>query len=266
MMTPFDFMLSDREYFEDFVTRATYHSNAIEGSTLSYAETYAILWNDNSLKIRATARELYEAINLKYALNVSMDDREPELRESLIKRIASQINRNINELDSYRRVQVFIRGAEHVPPAAARVPQAMMELVYSYNQAIRSGEDPLRREAEFHIRFERIHPFEDGNGRTGRVLLQRGCMLSGLEPPVITVDCRADYMSLIASQDVDGLRGLFSELCASERDRIEIFREAQREREEAPGRNVSLRESSFARERYCASPDKGVDKDGCKDR
>ena len=262
MSTPFDYMMSDRDYFEDFVTRSTYHSNAIEGSTLSYAETYAILWNDNSLKIRATARELYEAINLKYALYFAMGDRDPELRESLIKQVASQINKNINELDSYRRVPVFIRGAEHVPPAAARVPQAMMELVYAYNQAVRSGEDPLRREAEFHIRFERIHPFEDGNGRTGRVLLQRGCMLSGLEPPVITVDSRADYMDLIASQDVDGLKGLLSELCESERERMEIFREAQQERDVQQGQNTPLYELTPSREQCVGRPNLD-DEDPC---
>lgn len=63
------FMREHRTYFEDFVTRSTYHSNAIEGNTLSYAETYAILFNDNSMKVTATARELYEAINHKYALS-----------------------------------------------------------------------------------------------------------------------------------------------------------------------------------------------------
>lgn len=63
------FMREHRIYFEDFVTRGTYHSNAIEGNTLSYAETYAILFNDNSMKVTATARELYEAINHKYALS-----------------------------------------------------------------------------------------------------------------------------------------------------------------------------------------------------
>lgn len=63
------FMREHRTYFEDFVTRGTYHSNAIEGNTLSYAETYAILFNDNSMKVTATARELYEAINHKYVLS-----------------------------------------------------------------------------------------------------------------------------------------------------------------------------------------------------
>lgn len=66
-MDVLQFMRDHQAYFEDYVTRSTYHSNAIEGSTLSFAETYAILWNDNTLKVTATARELYEAINHKYA-------------------------------------------------------------------------------------------------------------------------------------------------------------------------------------------------------
>ena len=50
-MNLLDFLSQSKEYLKDFITRSTYHSNAIEGSTLNYAETYAILYNDNSFKI-----------------------------------------------------------------------------------------------------------------------------------------------------------------------------------------------------------------------
>jgi len=50
-MTILEFILNNKDYLEDLITRSTYHSNAIEGSTLTYAETYAILYNDNSFKI-----------------------------------------------------------------------------------------------------------------------------------------------------------------------------------------------------------------------
>lgn len=224
------------EYFEDFVTRSTFHSNAIEGNTLTLPETYAILWNDNSIEVRVTARELYEAINLKRALTSAMKDREPELRETLIERISTQIGRNISELDDYRRVQVMIRGAEHMPPPPALVRQMMMELVYDYNNDVRSGREPLAREADFHIRFERSHPFEDGNGRTGRVLLERGMLLSGLASAAITRGRRADYLvlladlTLLAERDVDGLAALLAELSRLEERRIEAFRAAAQPR------------------------------------
>ena len=105
------FMRGNRAYFEDFMTRSTYHSNAIEGSTLSYAETYAILWNDNSLQVTATARELYEAINHKYALSLALEEMQVTLSERLVKRIAQAINKNINEIGGYRTISVLIRGA-----------------------------------------------------------------------------------------------------------------------------------------------------------
>ena len=172
------FMRGNRAYFEDFITRSTYHSNAIEGSTLSYAETYAILWNDNSLQVTATARELYEAINHKYALSLALEEMQVPLSERLVKRIAQAINKNINEIGGYRTISVLIRGAEHLPPKPNQVNQLMMQLVHEYNHA--DDVDPYLREARFHIRFERIHPFEDGNGRTGRILVNRGLLQAGL--------------------------------------------------------------------------------------
>lgn len=113
-MDALQFMRDHQTYFEDYVTRSTYHSNAIEGSTLSYAETYAILWNDNSLKVTTTARELYEAINHKYALAAAVERMEDSLSERLIKAIARNINRNISDIDDYRHGRVVIRGAEHL--------------------------------------------------------------------------------------------------------------------------------------------------------
>lgn len=217
------FMKQHQDYFEDFITRSTYHSNAIEGSTLSMAETYAVLWNDDSMVIKATSRELYDAINYKYALSLALEDRSLELRESLVKSVGKQVNANLSDISGYRTTRVMIRGAEHMPPSPQAVVQLMMELVYAYNLDVRSGRDPFDREAEFHIRFERIHPFEDGNGRTGRILLNRGLIASGLPPAVITKEVRAEYMELIANQDVPGMTRMLAALSASEQARIEAF-------------------------------------------
>ncbi|RDB68498.1 Fic family protein [Eggerthella sinensis] len=220
------FMHDNRDYFEDFITRSTYHSNAIEGSTLSYAETYAILWNDNSLRVTATARELYEAINHKYALDVALGNLEDPLSERLIEDVAQAINKNINEIGGYRTVSVLIRGAEHIPPRPNQINQLMMQLVYERNHD--DAVDPFDREARFHIRFERIHPFEDGNGRTGRILVNRGLVKEGLAPVVVPFELRAAYLELLAQGDAEGLAAMFRDLSAKEEERIVRFAEAAR--------------------------------------
>lgn len=99
----------------------------------------------------------------------------------------------------------------------------MMELVYAYNLDIRDGRYAFAREADFHIRFERIHPFEGSNGRTGRVLLERGLMLSGYAPAVISKDARAEYLELIATRDVDGLAQILQDAFEQEQAHIDAF-------------------------------------------
>mgnify|MGYP000202308543 CR=1 FL=1 len=223
-MDALQFTRDHQAYFEDYVTRSTYHSNAIEGSTLSFAETYAILWNDNTMKVTATARELYEAINHKYALATASENMDDPLSERLVKAIARDINRNISGIDDYRHGQVIIRGAEHLPPAANQVNQLMMQLVYEYNHD--DDVDPYLREARFHIRFERIHPFEDGNGRTGRILVNRGLLQAGLAPVVVPFERRAEYLAMLAGGDPDGLAEMFRSLSHDEEERIALFAEA----------------------------------------
>ena len=166
-----EFVLSNKDYLEDLITRSTYHSNAIEGSTLTYAETYAILYNDNSFKIEGKEpREIYEAINHKKALELVFKNLQnnEEFDERFIKKLNETINRDIKDTEGYRTVQVFIQGSEHIPPEPEKVPNLMMYYIYNYNH---DEQDIFTKIAKYHIDFERIHPFEDGNGRTGRLLI-----------------------------------------------------------------------------------------------
>lgn len=222
-----EFIRANQGYFEDFVTRSIYHSNRIEGSTLSYAETYAIVFNDNSFKVNAAPREIYEAINLKYALAHMMDRCSEPLTQDLIKQIGILINKNINEIDGYRRVPVMIRGAEYVPPAPGMLPSLMMQFVYNYEHT--SFSSPFERAAQAHIDFERIHPFSDGNGRTGRVLINFELLKNDIPPIVVPAERRAEYFKLIASYDVPGMTEFFKALSGQERERIEQFQQAKEE-------------------------------------
>lgn len=207
-------------YFEDFVTRSIYHSNAIEGNTISYAETYSIVFNQNDMVVTAKPREIYEAINLKYALNHVLQNLESDLSSDLIKEIAVLINKNINEIDGFRKGPVYIRGAEHIPPEAAYVPQLVQELLYNYRN---SSEDIFCKIAGLHIGFERIHPFSDGNGRTGRIIIAKELMKEGYPPIVIPLEDRARYMDFLAGQSISGFAKYIEEKVNEEKERMQHF-------------------------------------------
>lgn len=222
-MTVLEFILNNKDYIEDLVTRSTYHSNAIEGSTLTYAETYAILYNDNSFKIEGKEpREIYEAINHKKALNIVFENLQEkrEFDERFIKKLNETINKNIKETSGFRKVQVFIQGSDYIPPEPEKVPNLMNYYVYNYNNDI---EDIFLKIAKYHIEFEKIHPFEDGNGRTGRLLLNYELLKNDLPPVVISKDERVKYFEFIRKNDSSGLAEWFKELSNAEEQRMQKF-------------------------------------------
>ena len=201
-MTILEFILNHQDYLEDFITRSTYHSNAIEGSTLTYAETYAILYNDNSFKIEGKEpREIYEAINHKRALELVFKNLQnnEEFDERFIKELNETINRDIKDTKSYRTVQVFIQGSEHIPPKPEKINNLMNYFVYNYNN---DKQDIFTKIAKYHIEFESIHPFEDGNGRTGRLLINYELLKNNLPPVVISKDDRVKYFEFLRNNDI----------------------------------------------------------------
>lgn len=222
-MTILEFILNNKNYLEDLITRSTYHSNAIEGSTLTYAETYAILYNDNSFKIQGREpREIYEAINHKKALELVFENlkENKELDERFIKKVNEIINKDIKDTEGYRTVQVFIRGSEHIPPAPEKIPNLMNYYIYNYNH---NEEDIFVKIAKYHIEFEKIHPFEDGNGRTGRLLLNYELIKNNLPPIVISKEERIKYFELLKNNDYISLAKWFEELSDAEKERIKKF-------------------------------------------
>lgn len=222
-MTILEFILNNKEYLEDLITRSTYHSNAIEGNTLTYAETYAILYNDNSFKIEGKEpREIYEAINHKKALELVFKNLQnnEKFDERFIKKLNETINRDIKDTEGYRAVQVFIQGSDHIPPEPEKISNLMNYYVYNYNH---DEEDIFYKIARYHIEFEKIHPFEDGNGRTGRLLLNYELMKANIAPVVIEKDDRVKYFEFLRNNDITGLAEWLKELSTREEERMEKF-------------------------------------------
>ena len=220
-MTILEFVLNNNDYLEDLITRSTYHSNAIEGSTLTYAETYAILYNDNSFKIEGKEpREIYEAINHKKALELVFKNLQNDdgFDERFIKKLNETINRDIKDTEGYRTIQVFIRGSEHIPPAPEKIPNLMTYFVYNYNH---DEEDIFTKITRYHIKFEKIHPFEDGNGRTGRLLLNYELLKNDIPPVVISKEERVKYFEFLRNNDSTGLAEWLRSLSTEEKERME---------------------------------------------
>ena len=113
-------------------------------------------------------------------------------------------------------VSVVFGGAV-IAGTRARKQRTMLSLIH------------ILRAARFHIRFERIHPFEDGNGRTGRILVNRGLLQAGLAPVVVPFERRAEYLAMLADGDSDGLAEMFRSFSHSEEERIAAFAEAAQE-------------------------------------
>ena len=218
-----EFILNNKNYLEDIITRSTYHSNAIEGSTLTYAETYAILYNDNSFKINGKEpREIYEAINHKKALEIVFNNLQnnAEFDEKFIKKLNETINKDIKDTQNYRTVQVFIKGSEHIPPEPEKIPNLMMYYIYNYNH---DKQDIFFKIAKYHIDFEKIHPFEGANGRTGRLLINYELIKNNLPPVVIAKENRVKYFEFLKNNDNTGFAKWLKELSIKEEERMKKF-------------------------------------------
>lgn len=219
-MNQFQKAIKNRDYYENFITRSIKSSNAIEGSTLSYAETYSIVFVDDSLPLRnVKPRELYEAINLKYAFSKSLDNID-KIDNGLIIEIGKCVNKNIKDIVGFRKVPVFIKGADFVPPKPEFVPSQMSELLYQYEH---NDLTTLENIANFHIQFEHIHPFEDGNGRTGRVLINHQLLEKDEIPIVIPEERRTEYFDYLQNNDYSGFAKMINELQLIEIEKMKEY-------------------------------------------
>ena len=143
-----------------------------------------------------------------------------EFDERFIKKVNETINRDIKDTGGYRTVQVFIQGSEHIPPEPGKVPNLMMYYIYNYNH---DEQDIFAKIAKYHIDFERIHPFGDGNGRTGRLLINYELLKNDLPPVVIAKEDRVKYFEFLRNNDSNGLAEWLKELSTREEERMKKF-------------------------------------------
>lgn len=178
---------------KEFVVEYTYNSNAIEGNTLTLRETDLVL---QGLTIdQKPLKDHLEVVGHKEAFDFVCDlvkDQVP-LSERIIKQIHYLVLADRSQdRGVYRRIPVRILGSSHTPVQPYLIEPKMEQLIFDFNKD-QNEEKIIKKLARFHLEFESIHPFIDGNGRTGRLLLNLELMKAGYPPIDIKFKDRISY-------------------------------------------------------------------------
>lgn len=171
----------------------TYNSNGIEGNTLTLRETQVVL--EGITVGGKSIKEHLEAINHEKAiiyLNDLVKEKNP-ITEWNIKSIHQLVLKNIDSENAgrYRRENVIIKGAIHIPPDYLKVPELMEKLILNYK--CWNMFHPMIQAALLHGELVKIHPFVDGNGRTSRLIMNLDLMKHGFNPVIIKKEDRLEY-------------------------------------------------------------------------
>jgi Fic family protein len=162
--------LQYQNYYENFLTQFTYDTNAIEGSTVTLQETAMILF-DKIVPEGKSIREINEVQNHKDAFDY-MISYKGEISKAFVLRLHKMLMHNIlwKYAGKFRNVQIYVRGADFIPAKPQDVEKEFKRLMLWY-RSNKKKYHPVVVAAYFHHVFESIHPFRDGNGRVGRLLL-----------------------------------------------------------------------------------------------
>ncbi len=179
------------DMFQDFKTHYIYNTNAIEGNTITLKETNLLL-NSNKTPANKDLREIYDHLNASVVFDYLLKYK-PELTKDIIIKIHSMLLDNIGvRKGSFRLHNVRVIGS-HFETTDAKYVETDMKLLLDWYQNNERKIHPLALAALFHEKFERIHPFYDGNGRTGRMLLNLILVHAQLPPLIVLNKNRMHY-------------------------------------------------------------------------
>lgn len=208
-----DFILSNPDVRDQLLLTLTYNTNRIEGSTLTEPETAAILFDNTALSNKSLTEQL-EVKNHQAAFNslLSYLTRNSLIDETLILKLHGMLMNGIrDDAGSYRRHAVRIVGANIPTANFVKVPILMKELV---SEIAEEPSEPIRHISVIHGRFEKIHPFSDGNGRIGRLIIQAMSLRRNLPPALIREKKkRKYYAALNKAQRIEEIGELEEFLC-----------------------------------------------------
>jgi Fic family protein len=198
------------------ISEMVYNSNAIENSTLSLEDTEKIL-SGGELSRKVSVREVFEAKNLAKITEFLLHKNCSELTLKLILQLHEMLLSNIDDAIAgrFRSGKEWVRVGSHLGANPQFVSQLMNELTDDYNTI--DHRYFLDKIAYFHAEFETIHPFVDGNGRMGRILINLQLIKEGLPPVIIQNKSKhTDYYPLFSKYQTtlkfDGFTALLANL------------------------------------------------------
>lgn len=203
----------------------TYNSNHIEGSRLSREQT-RFIFETNTIGIEKQAvnvDDVVETANHFRCIDMVIDDANRVLSQAMMKRLHEILKSGTSDsrqdwfaVGEYKKLPNEVGGQETVAPED--VENRMRALLNAYNAKTRKT---LRDLLDFHVQFESIHPFQDGNGRVGRLILFKECLKNDIVPFIITDDLKMFYYRGIREWKTEP--GYLTDTCLTAQDHFKAL-------------------------------------------
>ena len=203
----------------------TYNSNHIEGSTLTYDQTRYI-FETNTIGVKNDALnvdDIIETANHFKCIDMIIDNATYKLTEKFIKELhftlksgTSDSRKDWFNVGDYKKLPNEVGGKETASPET--VAQKIKELLKSYNERC---EHTLEEIIDFHYQFEALHPFQDGNGRVGRLIMFKECLKNNIVPFIIDDSLKMFYYRGLSEWNSE--KGYLIDTCLTAQDKFKMY-------------------------------------------
>ncbi|MBU2639364.1 MAG: Fic family protein [Nanoarchaeota archaeon] len=186
-----------KDIIDRFAVNFTYESNAIEGNSLTLKDVTFVI-QENKIPSGKDLREVYETLNTKEALELIFENKLRITEPDIIK-LHKILVKNTGIKEGYKEFPNYLIGRNVKTTPPEKVKTEVKKLINWYNKS--KNIHPLEKAAIFHGRFEKIHPFDDGNGRVGRLLANMILLKEGYPGLIIRKSQRIAYFSSLEAFD-----------------------------------------------------------------